>query len=86
MTMTIVVIGDSAFDVLTVRERQVAKLLAVGSTSREIAAQLEINIKTVDTHRGHLLKKLGCRNNVELARRALRTGLVTLGAEQAGGL
>lgn len=63
---------------LTEREMQVATLLAVGDTNHEIAKKLRITVKTFDTHRGHLLKKLSLRNNVELARLALREGWVSL--------
>lgn len=62
---------------LTRRELQVMELLANGMTNREIAVQLEISLKTVDTHRGHVLKKLGLRNNSELTRFAVRHGYVT---------
>jgi DNA-binding CsgD family transcriptional regulator len=60
-------------EALTHREREVA-MLARGEPNREIAKALGISIKTVDTHRGHLLAKLGCRNNVELARLFIRRG------------
>lgn len=66
------------FPSLSSRERQIATMLAMGATNREIADGLGISIKTVDTHRGHILKKIGLRNNAELARAALRTGLTTL--------
>lgn len=66
------------FGALTKREREVARELAVGRKNREIAEQLQIALKTVDTHRMHLLEKVGVRNNVELARAALRWELVTL--------
>ena len=61
---------------LSPREQQVAELLALGKTNREIAQSLSISVKTVDSHRGHALKKLGLRNNSELTRFAVRTGLV----------
>jgi len=64
------------FPALTDRERAVALLLALGEKNAEIAAALGISIKTVDTHRGHILKKLKCRNNVDLARLAIREGYV----------
>jgi len=57
---------------------EVAKLLAVGETNRKIATMLGISIKTVDTHRGHVMQRLELRNNVDLARHALRKGWVTL--------
>lgn len=63
---------------LTDREFQVLRLLAQGLTNREIAAELGIRIKTVDSHRRRVLKKLGLRNNAELTRFAIRHGLVEL--------
>ena len=63
---------------LTAREQQVMEMLARGMTNREIAEHLEISIKTVDTHRGHVLKKLGLRNNSELTRFAVKHGYVAL--------
>lgn len=68
---------------LTAREAAVAKYLALGWTNREIAEDLEISIKTVDTHRGHAIKKLAeasgraCRNNSDLTRLAIREGIIT---------
>lgn len=62
--------------VLTGREDQVARMLAVGDTNRSIAYVLDISIKTVDTHRLHVLKKTRCKNNVELCRLAIRLGLI----------
>ena len=63
---------------LTAREQQVMEMLSRGLTNREIAEQLQISIKTVDTHRGHVLKKLNLRNNSELTRFAVKHGFVTL--------
>jgi two-component system invasion response regulator UvrY len=63
---------------LTARELQVMEMLARGLTNREIAEHLAISIKTVDTHRGHVLKKLGLRNNSELTRFAVKHGYVSL--------
>ncbi len=63
---------------LTARELQVMEMLSRGMTNREIAEHLEISIKTVDTHRGHVLKKLGLRNNSELTRFAVKHGYVAL--------
>jgi DNA-binding CsgD family transcriptional regulator len=54
------------------------EMLARGMTNREIARDFDISIKTVDTHRGHVLKKLGLRNNAELARLAVKHGYVAL--------
>ncbi|MBA3538851.1 MAG: response regulator transcription factor [Deltaproteobacteria bacterium] len=73
------VAGDgSPASALTAREQQVMEMLARGMTNREIAEHLSISIKTVDTHRGHILKKLGLRNNSELTRFAVKHGYTAL--------
>lgn len=63
---------------LTAREQQVMEMLARGMTNREIAEHLEISMKTVDSHRGHVLKKLGLRNNSELTLFAVKHGYTAL--------
>jgi DNA-binding CsgD family transcriptional regulator len=63
---------------LTIREREVAVRLAVGQDREEIAAALGVTARTYDTHRTSVMVKLGCKNNVQLALRALREGVVTL--------
>jgi DNA-binding NarL/FixJ family response regulator len=63
-------------DPLSPREVDVIKLIAEGHTSEEIADLLYISRKTVDRHRANILEKLGMRNRVELARYAIRRGLV----------
>lgn len=62
--------------VLSQRELQVMEMLALGATNREIADELSISVKTVDTHRGHVLKKLRLRNNADLTRFAVRHGMI----------
>ena len=62
--------------VLTPREEQVVKLIAEGRSSREIADELVISLKTVERHRANVLGKLGMRDRVELTRYAIRAGLV----------
>jgi DNA-binding NarL/FixJ family response regulator len=69
---------DGPAKVLTSREQQVMELLAKGNTNREIAQLLEVSIKTVDTHRGHVMKKLKIRNNSELTRFAIKHNYVSL--------
>lgn len=61
---------------ITPRERQVLEGIAQGLTNSEIATQLGIGVKTIDTHRGHLVKKLRLRNNADITRFALRYGIV----------
>jgi FixJ family two-component response regulator len=60
---------------LTERERGVMELLIAGKTTKEIASQLRISIKTVDNHRNNVLDKMGVSNLVELARLAVLYGL-----------
>lgn len=64
------------FDVLTPRELEVLKLIAEAHTSKEIAAELVISVKTVERHRQNILDKLGMRDRVELTRYAIRRGLI----------
>ncbi len=68
--------GADAFDVLTPRELQVVKLIAEARSSKEIAAELVISVKTVERHRQNILEKLGMRDRVELTRYAIRRGLI----------
>lgn len=68
--------GDRGEETLSDREFQVLVQLAGGAVNREIAARLGIGVKTVDTHRSNLLRKLGLRNNSDLTRFALRRGLI----------
>ncbi|HVU78292.1 MAG TPA: response regulator transcription factor [Gaiellaceae bacterium] len=64
------------FDVLTPRELQVLKLIAEAHTSKEIAQELVISVKTVERHRQNILDKLGMSDRVELTRYAIRRGLI----------
>ena len=70
--------GDAAdpYDSLTEREREVLVLLAKGKTYQEVAETLFISVKTVDFHRGNLMRKLGLSNRAELTRFALQRGLI----------
>ncbi len=61
---------------LTEREKQVLVLVAEGLTSREIAHQLRLSEKTVVVHRNNIMEKLNLHNSVELARYAIRSGMV----------
>jgi DNA-binding NarL/FixJ family response regulator len=68
--------GQSPLDSLSMRELQVLRRLAMGHTNREIARAYHISIKTVDTYRSRLLKKLNLRNNAELSRFAIQNRLI----------
>ncbi len=61
---------------LTGRERQVLRLIAQGQKNREIADELGIAIKTVETHRTKIMQKLDLHNSAELAAYAIRRGLI----------
>lgn len=62
--------------VLTEREDEVLKLIAEGSSSKEIATTLTISVKTVERHRANILAKLGMRDRTQLTRYAIRAGLI----------
>ena len=68
--------GQTALDTLSMRELQVLRRLALGNTNREIAKIYGISIKTVDTYRARILKKLNLRNNAELSRFAIQKRLI----------
>ena len=61
---------------LTRREREVLQMIASGGTSRQIAAKLSISPRTVEFHRASLKHKLGLRNQQELLRYCLRSGIL----------
>jgi len=63
-------------DPLTPRERDVLALIARGLTNRQIAEQLFISLNTVETHRRHILEKLGARSRADLVAYAMGHGLL----------
>jgi DNA-binding NarL/FixJ family response regulator len=65
-----------AGDVLTSREREVIQLLAEGKTSKEVATTLNLSVKTAETHRTNLMRKLGLHSVADLTRYAVRNGIV----------
>ena len=68
--------GDTARPVLSPREIEVLRLMAFGHTNREIAEQLSLSVRTVETHRSHIQQKLGLDSRPELTRYALDSGLI----------
>jgi DNA-binding NarL/FixJ family response regulator len=66
---------STVFVVLTDRERQVLQLLAEGRPAKQIATELGVSIKTVETHRASIMKKLGLHSIAELTKYAIREGL-----------
>jgi two-component system, NarL family, response regulator NreC len=69
---------DSAFAVLTAREREVLQLMAEGQSTKDAAALLHVSPKTVETHRRQIMEKLGIFSVAELTKYAIREGLVSL--------
>jgi DNA-binding NarL/FixJ family response regulator len=63
---------------LTDREREVAQLYAEGHTTKQIADCLNLSVKTVETHRRHIMEKLNVTSIAELTKFAIREGLTTL--------
>jgi DNA-binding NarL/FixJ family response regulator len=63
-------------DPLSDREREVLRLLALGHTNQEIAKQLYISVRTAETHRAHIMQKLGLQTRAELVRHAIDRGLL----------
>ena len=66
----------SVVELLTTRELQVFKSLAIGCTCREIAEDLHVSIKTINTHRTTILRKLNAKNNSQLTLFAIHHGLI----------
>ena len=64
-------------ETLSNREYQVLCLIASGKTTAEIAKELFLSIKTISTYRSRILEKMGMKNNVELARYAVKRNLLT---------
>ena len=69
---------ESAFSVLSAREREVLQMLSEGSSTKEIAGELRVSIKTIETHRKNIMDKLGIHSIAELTRYAIREGLTHL--------
>jgi two-component system, NarL family, response regulator NreC len=67
---------DAADDPLSEREHEVLRLLALGYTNNEIGKSLFISVRTAETHRSHILQKLGLDTRAELVRYAIRHGVL----------
>jgi DNA-binding NarL/FixJ family response regulator len=68
--------ADFSGELLTSREREVIQLLAEGRTSKEVAVTLNLSVKTAETHRTNLMRKLGLHSVADLTRYAVRNGIV----------
>mgnify|MGYP000995956556 CR=1 FL=1 len=65
-----------AAPVLSTREQDVLRLIAEGLRNKEIAHRLQIGVKSVETYRSRLLRKLGYDSTAQLVRHAIRNGLI----------
>jgi DNA-binding NarL/FixJ family response regulator len=66
----------SPLEVLTLRQREVLRLVAEGNSTKQVAARLGLSAKTVEAHRGAIMERLGIRDLAGLVRFAIRAGLV----------
>jgi two-component system, NarL family, response regulator NreC len=65
-----------SYDLLTDREKEVLHLLAEGRSNKEAAAQLDVGLSTIETHRANLMQKLNLHNTAEIVLYAVRKGLI----------
>ncbi|WP_169852988.1 response regulator [Anaerohalosphaera lusitana] len=65
-------------DILTPREKEVLQMVAEGLTTKEIAAQLSVSAKTIDSHREHIMEKLKMHNVASLTKYAIKEGLTSV--------
>jgi two-component system response regulator NreC len=68
------------YETLTTREREVLQLAAEGYANPDVATRLSLSPRTVEMHRGNLMRKLGLQNQTDLIRYALRRGIIPLDA------
>ena len=61
---------------MTIRQRQIVQSLAEGHSSKQIATALTISVKTVETHRANIMRRIGCHSVTQLVRYAIRNKLV----------
>jgi DNA-binding NarL/FixJ family response regulator len=69
---------ESAFSMLSDREREVLQLIAEGRTTKQIATHLHVSVKTIETHRQKIMEKLDVHSVAELTKYAIREGLTDL--------
>jgi DNA-binding NarL/FixJ family response regulator len=70
--------NPTVYSLLTAREREVLELIATGKNNSQIARLLRVSVKTAETHRQHIMQKLGTRSVAKLTKYALREGLTSL--------
>jgi DNA-binding NarL/FixJ family response regulator len=72
--------ANPAFVVLTDREREALQLVAEGKSTKDVADQLSISVKTVETHRRNIMEKLNLHSMAELTKYAIREGITSIDA------
>lgn len=65
-------------DILSIREREILQMLAEGRSNKEVADDLHLSIKTVETHRANIMKKLGLKNIADMVLYAVRNHLIEI--------
>jgi DNA-binding NarL/FixJ family response regulator len=68
---------EDSYDLLSLREKEIVRLLVDGKTNREIAVLIHVSVATVETHRNNVFQKLNVHNLAELILYAVRKGLVS---------
>jgi len=71
-------VGMTAREQLSPRQTQILKLIAEGMTTKQVAMELAISIKTVETHRSALMTRIGVHDVAGLVRYAVKVGIVDL--------
>ena len=69
--------ATSPLELLTLRQREVLRLVAEGNSTKKVAARLGLSVKTVEAHRGAIMERLGIRDLASLVRFAIRAGVIT---------
>ena len=70
--------AQSVYSALSAREKEVLQLIAEGKSTRDIADILNLSLKTIETHRGNLMRKLRAENVADLVKYAIREGLINI--------
>jgi DNA-binding NarL/FixJ family response regulator len=71
--------SESGINILTKREREILQLIAESHSTRDIAAKLQISVKTAENHRTNLMRKLDLHDVASLTRYAINNGLISIG-------
>ncbi len=69
--------AEDSYELLTNREREILQLLAEGKSNKDVANRLNLSLHTIETHRGHILQKLGLHTVPELILYAVRKGIIS---------